>query len=260
MLSKQSQEMKITIVFLFLMFIQEVKGQDTLYFFDGTKMEVQVMEITRKKVKYKKGANINAPDRLIDRTKVDLVVFENGEQEIVNEIEIDSIALYFNRHSLSINLIQIVYPNLSISYEHILKSGFIGFRIPLLIGLDDVVIENSNFDPYNAIIGSGLDINFYPCGQGCMRYFIGPSFRITAFDYAYNRKIIDGQNEIIGVHPVQGVGLNKRFSVNNGFLFQPNKYFNISGIAGLGLQQGQTKYKSSNNVSLTTELNFSYRF
>ncbi|MGV3503262.1 MAG: hypothetical protein ACO1O1_06105 [Adhaeribacter sp.] len=82
--------------------------------------------------------------------------------------------------------VDLVYGNLGLAYEHILPSGKVGLKVPLLLGLGSPGEPQNYSTNYrvNTRFGSGLDLNIYPFGQGRYRFYVGPAFQYVAY-WAY---------------------------------------------------------------------------
>ena len=112
-----------------------------------------------------------------------------------------------------------MFKNVSFSYEWFVYNGYLGIRVPLILGFND-----DNYPPTNKIIGFGLDINYYPTGQGRVRYFVGPSVEVGLIRYRDCWSIYNG-----GYYTSMCKDSEKVYYsvvLNNGVLFQPTGHFN----------------------------------
>ncbi|MCB0793486.1 MAG: hypothetical protein KDB88_02015 [Flavobacteriales bacterium] len=57
-------------------------GQDIMYLMNGDTMSVKVTEVSETEVRYKQLTNLNGPAYVIARTKVYMVVYENGSKDV----------------------------------------------------------------------------------------------------------------------------------------------------------------------------------
>ncbi len=69
-------------VFFFPLFL---KAQDKIHKTDNTIIDVKVSEVSETEIKYKKFSNFNGPTYTINKLDVNMIVYENGEQEIYNQ-------------------------------------------------------------------------------------------------------------------------------------------------------------------------------
>jgi hypothetical protein len=63
-----------------------VKSQDTLVQTDGQKIIVKVQEITPDYVKYKKYNNLDGPMISLQKSKVYMIIYQNGTSEVLNQL------------------------------------------------------------------------------------------------------------------------------------------------------------------------------
>lgn len=72
---------------IFLLFLNPffIKAQDKIHKSDSTIIEARVLEINDNEIKYKKFNNPNGPSYIIDKSKVNMIVYENGEKDIFNQ-------------------------------------------------------------------------------------------------------------------------------------------------------------------------------
>ena len=176
----------------------------------------------------------------------------------------DSLDNSFGRNFIAFNLADIIFESAAVSYEYIFPKGKIGIRVPISIGF---VLQNGNAidDLYHHDFLSGIDLNFYPNGQGKIRYFAGPSFQIwRSQQYCYTEPIPSpsGTGTYFNAAPclvTYYAGL-----INNGVVFQPAKHFNISVHLGIGLQYDKYPLAYSYDTDISPHasfgINMGYKF
>lgn len=71
-----------------VMGIIEAKSQDKIYKKDGTVLEAKVTEVGSSEIKYKAFANLNGPVYTISKESILKIVYENGNIETYNIIEV----------------------------------------------------------------------------------------------------------------------------------------------------------------------------
>lgn len=263
-------------------------AQDVIYLTDGTKVDGKISLVGTDHVTYKKADNPTGPDHQLQRKEVLMIVYENGTHEVINKSGTSSgtgIRLFtndidttFGRHMVSWEFMDLMLVNISISYEYFVKSGKLGVRVPLSIGLDESAYTYGNMPEVigtrGRIFASGVDLNYYPTGQGKFKYFIGPSLGFglnrheTDYyaDYPYEEPYYDPVDSTY-IYPEYDYyyerGQAQRFSlhINNGWIAQPTKNFSIIGSMGLGVI---TRFLNGNNLgynpSVTLRLSAAYRF
>jgi hypothetical protein len=234
--------MKKSILFSFMMLIFGCAiAQDKLYKPDGSVIDAKITEVSQSEVKFKKLNNLDGPTFVIQKSELLMIVYSNGETEVItkeeeeeNRKEKDEITVKtekpeYGRNILAINPIGFVFKDLSLSYEAISKSGYIGLKIPMIAGIDERIVK------------SGLYLKIYPTKQGQVRGFIGPGFHLGAFTatnmYTY------GYYAIL---------------FNVGVAFQPTKMFNLSIEANTG--SGFIPARNTRYIEYNIALNLGLRF
>jgi hypothetical protein len=254
--------MKKLLILFAVCLINPLFGQDIITLIDGGTIESKVQEVTRKDVVYKKFSNQNGPNYHIDLNDVEKVTYESGAVDVFNAKEENQGSKYsytnsdLGKNIVSLNLPDILFQNITFSYERFVgEQGKLGLRIPFSISLYGDKNNNFNFGSYN-IFYTGLDLNFYPTGQGQARLFIGPSLR-SGFARVSN-SIFDYYNST----SIQNTGYFS-FLVQSGVLWTPIKEITVSSSFGLGSRKYFTAAPGNGNLTRTTaNFNFSigYRF
>jgi hypothetical protein len=249
--------MKYFVVLIAFVFgFGRVQAQDTIYRVNGKLIPAQVVEVSSSQVKYKNPNGSLGPLFVLNKSEVRKIVYANGSEEILNNTyrgsdyakvwndeirDEDPFKTKFNRRMIQLNVPDYFAGSLTFSYEYFTKSGDYSMRVPVSIGLNSVglnryaVLESQygrqGYYRENKKFSTGFDINYFPNGQGKVRYFIGPSVEFGWFDYH------DFGN--VGNYPYTLV--DKKMSANfqslllqNGFLFQPTANFNFSLLIGMG--------------------------
>ena len=252
-----------TIILCTLVF--PVLAQDVIFTSDGKKVEAKILEVGTQDIKYKKSSNMDGPTYLISKTDVLIITYENGSHETFAAQQVrrgnrgrvkpyDSLTTKYGKNFITYNTIGLLNTNLTFAYERIMAEGHLGLRIPITIGF---AVEPDNY--YYSSIGrstvfaSGLDINFYPDGQGKIRYFVGASFLMTSFYY----------KDYYGSTPSEILtGTQTAAMMKHGLVIQVTPAFNMSFVLGLGVRQNQTVgyYDYGVDVKGVFEFNVGYRF
>jgi len=257
---------KILFIIPFLLTIIFLVSQDTLHKTDGTKHIIKTIEINETQVKYKLISNINGPIYVINKDNIIKIVNETGlidtfPKKIIKNIIQDPRNIDFGRNFISLNVADFLFGFLTIGYEYTSKSGKYSLKFPLSFGL----YSNSN-SSHNGYWGgyynywvdyhndwnnfsTGFDFYLYPFGQGKAKFFFGPSLVYGQFNFwNYNPHLN---------YTTKERGTYYAFLLQNGFLFQPSKHFNLSINAGIGL--GYTKGLIG-NIAARGGLNIGYKF
>ncbi len=164
----------------------------------------------------------------------------------------------WGRNIISINYLHILNGNSHLGYERLTKNGLLGLKFSVNFNLGETT--QSGLLKYKRNFTTGFDLNFYPTGQGRIKYFAGPSFRVGAVSgetviyddfrrftrYAYNNRL-----NTLGVF------------FNNGFVIQttPKLYMGVQGAIGVSLfQKGADATSRYSEVDGFVALNMGYRF
>ncbi|MEZ4938639.1 MAG: hypothetical protein R2799_13695 [Crocinitomicaceae bacterium] len=226
-------------------------SQEIIEMKSGDKLKVKIIEDLDVKIRYRKFKEPDGPIYVVYKKEITSITFEDGKvvqltqnnlqnndmnidegQQITGPeaevLRIKEKSKIFNdkRHLIGFNYLQMVFLNISISYEFMfLKSGFFSFKIPIDIGMN----VRNNYLKRNNIFTTGIDFNWYPMGQGRVAYFTGPAIRYSILadnPFFYNASSSDAtRSQYIG------------FFINNGVLFQATSFLNFSLGTGIGIRK-----------------------
>lgn len=220
-------------------------AQDNLYLKAGRVERVKVTEITDRAVRYKMYDNPTGPEYLLDKAKIDRIVYENGTEERFAVAparrehppgeRVQKVSQDYGRHFVGANLTDLFRTDVTLYYEFIFPNNRIALRLPVTIGfMNNYFNTRSRIEsPYvfrrNRVFSTGLDFRFYPGGQGHVRYVMGPSLH-----YVLNNK-----RGPLGVNhqPLYNHNVNSlRWMLYNGIVFTPAQNFRFGFDLGLGSQ------------------------
>ncbi len=227
------------LVFVAIVFYSvTLSAQDTLYKTDGSRQLVTIIEITQSQVRYKPYSNPDSPPFAILGKYITQIVNADGQittfegsRSVADSVRIlNSVQLVkagAGRNIISLNVTDVLIGMISANYEHILPSGKLGLKIPLSVGFNTIAGNRYDYSyykysPRTTIIGSGIDLDFYPGGQRQVSYFVGPSLQLRLFnaDYTY-------YDPVSFVYSSQGIPLSVYIETENGWQFVD--YFNSVG-------------------------------
>lgn len=247
-------------------------AQDVIYKSDGTKVQAKVAEVGISEIRYKLFSNPDGPVFVLRKSDVVLIAYQNGEHEMVTSLsdrerkkqaKNDSLALNRRKNIVSVNLLDAAFGNMTFSYERVFGKGYLGIKVPVSLGLRTL----SNYGYYagtydrSRIMGTGLDVNFYPNGQGTVRYFIGPSVSFGTFRYRDYYPYDDiGMDRFYPDYYPYMKGTHLSLSVNNGLMIQPSKHLTIALAAGMGMKMDFTRHNDRIVPKPSASVNFGYRF
>jgi hypothetical protein len=69
------------ISFLFILY-NNIIAQDIIYLRDGTEIEAKILEVGTSTISYKKYSNIEGPTYKIEKNKVFMILYENGDKDV----------------------------------------------------------------------------------------------------------------------------------------------------------------------------------
>ncbi len=219
-------------IFLFVGIIScsWLQAQDVIYKTDGEKVQGKVLVIGADSVTYTTASNPNTVKHTVHRSQISLVVYANGEHEVINagmteakettkelhirhdKSAVDSLAINYRKNLFAFSVIDIFAERYNLSYERIFLGGKLGVKIPYYAGYR----ETKDFAK-GTIAASGLSINFYPKGQGKYRYFVGPTVEVgktngeieaNTYDQWGNileERMVDIEEEYYGVFLTNGI-------------------------------------------------------
>jgi hypothetical protein len=130
-----------------------------------------------------------------------------------------------NRDIVAFNVLALAYSNFGISFEHISNSGYLGFRIPFSFQFrrgEDPVFTRHLFQ-------GGIDLNYYPTGQGRIRYFVGPSISLGTVESVNFFEINPGDCKPVTSN-------HTSFSLRNGIMWNNQSDFSMSTSIALGIR------------------------
>lgn len=264
--------LKSLLILSLVLVVSGLQAQDKVYRKTGDVVAAKIIEVNDEFVVYKMFNNLEGPNYKLRKDAIDKVVYENGSTEtfsgstqfkpmntaparpaaptMIANGE-GSAGLGYN--ILNFDFLSILFNEVGFSYERILNNGYIGLKLPLIIGVNS---SSDQTRDYSNLYQSGLDLNLYPTGQGSAKYFIGPSIRFGQ---------VHGNNSYYSDGSYYGeLDFNMlAFQVNNGVMFQPTPHFNVSLVFGVGLRKltptGREGDINSGNYAVFNA-NIAYRF
>ncbi len=264
-----------------------VHAQDMIFKKNGEVLEGKIFEINETSVKYKKKTNLDGPTYTIDKSNIIKIRYENGVSENISSDnkentntsgttktqsqDKDSAVIASRKNYLGMDAFQYVNTSIGIAYQRFLgKYMNWSVNIPITIGFAYMGNNNLATEPTDYLIyqrgkifATGIDLYYFPTGQGRLKYFVGPYFEWGIFKYQLTDYVYNNYNMAYypQAGPVRSDGQHIAGGITNGFYYQLNNRFLISSSLGLGLKKDET-YSSNDKVVTHVKFNvmFGFRF
>ena len=231
-----------------------LNAQNTIIFNSNQKTAVIIKEISDLEIRYKNFSNPDGPVYTTNRNSVYKIIFQNGEQEQISKKKHKE---GYGRNIVNYHIFDLIYRDFSFSYEHILKNGKFGLKIPVAIGFNNTDYNNGPRQ-YSNLLYSGFGLNVYLLGQRMVSYFIGPEIHLGIgkdhyyyYDEYYYQSYDKTEDFVYG-----------RFLINNGVSFNPIHNFRLAVVLGLGVRYYELEKSDNDDDGLrsTGYLTFSMGF
>ena len=247
------RKIRMILALTFLIFMQAMLwAQDKILLKSGDVIEATMMEVGKQEIKYKLQDNLNGPVYVLKKNKVVKVMYANGK---VDNFIVSGSSIASKHNALSYHILDVVYNDFKINYEHINKNGKLGICLPIAIGFNT---EVSGPRDYINLAYTGVGLNFYPTGQHETTYFMGPEFDLgLAKDYRYFYRNDPNDQDPDNRYAYM------RFIINNGIHYYPVNNFRVTVLAGIGIRYfdtGKNKFNSGFRATAYITLAMSYLF
>lgn len=235
-----------------LVFSSGIFAQDYIYLRNQqTRIAAKNIKISGSEIRYELFDTDGGQVYSVNPNQVNLIAYESGEVRLMQRRARIIDAYQFNKNLLTYHLFDLVISNFTMSYERIMNSGKIGLQIPISFGY----AKGNNFgnDVLINQFYSGLYLNFYPTGQGKVRYLLGPGLRVGLGHENY----YDGYGNKTGDD-----SFYSKLLINNGVVFSPIESLSLSVILSLGVRYFPEAHDDNDVVrtSAAFSFNLSYRF
>lgn len=229
------------VLLIFTVFIvSNTNAQDKIILKNGVTIEAKVLEINKSTVKYKKLNNLEGPTFVEDKSGIQIILYENGENEIFEESSVqkddhaDSVEkgkIDFGRNRFEASLVGAGFAShrndysetfgafiSGASYERILDdAGLLGLKMKGELG----------FTEYEDIIMTfGVALNVYPFKSAKWLY-VGPSVKYGTIllydDYSEYEEFLSYGGLGLGVG--SQFQINRLFGIRGGMEYFLNNFF-----------------------------------
>lgn len=224
-----------------------LQSQDFIYVEGGERIVAKIIEVGQTEITYTLYGS-NSRELLFQPiSTVSMIAFENGSVKSFKKEE-EKNSYDFKRNVISFHLADLVVSNFTMSYEHIMSSGKLGVQIPLALGYGNEPEVNRMKNKFY----TGLNLNFYPTGQGKVRYMLGPGIRLG-----------NGKTDINYINYTKREDtFYLKFMINNGLVISPIEEMSLAVVGSLGIIYLDKVEVNRDNVMTTGAFTFilSYRF
>lgn len=179
---------KIILFFLFISSYCCVSGQDSLFFRNGDTTLGKVLEISDKRILYKtqEGEQYKLFD--IKRKLLFKVKYPNQYEDVFGKLKKN---MPPGRNMISLNIVDLFIKNLGISYQYFFKNGKWSIALPITLGLTEknqyylIYLEDKDVNKNLAHnkIRVGVEVNYFPTGQGEAKYYTGIGINYGLINY-----------------------------------------------------------------------------
>jgi hypothetical protein len=246
----KNQILKIASLFIiFMSMTVMIKAQDIIYLYNGKQIKVKIDNITSQQIRYKPFENLDGPIKIIDKKAVLMIVYEDGHSDVFaqgNKKSPKSDSIKLGNNLISFHVLDILFNDLTLSYERILPKGYLGLTFPVSLGIGEGVGSIFNFvDVYSG----GIGLNYYPSGQKNINYLMGIILK------AGKGKSTDNSIYVNNVAPEM---FYSRILINNGFCFCPVPGMRISLYFSLGLSYYDKYWRDNRPAGFYQSAGFSF--
>jgi len=175
---------KLLYLSAFLVFISSFKTfaqSDTLVTKKREKIACKILELSETEIKYKKASYIDGPTYTMDKNKLSMIIYANGEKELIKEDELSvnqTAEIIDRRSAVKIEPFSPTMGKFVVGYEHVLK---VGMNLEVKVGLINSSMSQSN------LYGN----NYYTTGgffKGGVKFLLGQDYYMKGMKYAHPLK------------------------------------------------------------------------
>lgn len=256
--------LKFSLFILLLLPFNKAYAQDTIYTYQKQKLAVDIIEIKSDQVAFKLSNSDDKVEYYLSKSEIAVIVYRDGKiesfstkklkEKSLSKTKKDTLKL--GNNLISMNVSDVIFGQLTLDYERILKQGYFSFKVPLSLGLyqigggNRIYSDDLIYYSLNKIFSTGLSFHFYPYNQGYTKLFIGPSIE-TGLYKNVNYYYLDTR------YPdTKRINFYASFQFHTGVLFTLNDRFQIATSLGFGRNFDY----NARRIALRLGLNVGYRF
>jgi hypothetical protein len=232
------------LLLLLVWMVQTGKAQDTLRRIDGVLIPVEILDIKNGDVTFKKTAGADSRVYIISTSEVEWIRYANGNQRTFTnpnqnkpaQKQVTQPSATAIRNIFMLRPIDLVFPTISLAYEHFSPSQKFSYRIPISFGLNKKEERDLSYTflySTGKSFSTGIDLNFYLGNpDDKFRYYVGPAIQLGFLRFTspyYSPTNPNGR--------VTYKGTQFAILANNGFWYQATDRFVIGADIGVGLRR-----------------------
>ncbi len=286
----------LLLAFILISLGADAVAQDTIFKKNDIVIPAMIKEVNPKHVRFKKFENPDGPDYLLFRSEVAYIKYANGHVDRLRDFKapprserdllplpasMDSLGL--GRRQLYLGITDPGFGILTVGYEYYFADGLFSARIPLSFGLNMATDDAFKLDDYNSspiddrggfydpdkIVSLGIELSYFPRGQGMARYFLGPGFDFGIYQYETYRIKPGSTGYPYEYITENDISFYMSAYFKNGILLQPTRKISVMAYAGLGMTSARYKYydnysstgtRAENSLAFLIGLTCGYRF
>ncbi len=232
-------------------------AQDLIFMRDlGKRIAATNIKVSIDETTYTKFNDESGKVYSLFNNEISMIAYVNGDVRFFEKEKKVTRRYNYKKNLLNFHLFDLIVNNFKLSYERIISNGKMGIQIPFAVGYGNGI---SGFDDIRNKFYTGISLNFYPTGQGKVRYFMGPGLQFGKG--SYDDEYYAGGSS----HPPMQVEKDTfvfRFLVNNGVIFSPIKELSLSAMLALGIRYVDESYDGNDNIKTVGAFSFNlaYRF
>jgi hypothetical protein len=233
------------LLLLLVWMVQTGKAQDTLRRTDGVLIPAEILELKNGEITFKKTADTDSRVYIISTSEVEWIHYANGTQRTftapgqpkVVQKPVRQPSGTYKRNIIILRPFDLVFPTISLAYEHFSPSQKFSYRIPISIGLNkNEERELTYVFLYSTgkSFSTGIDLNFYLSNpDDKFRYYLGPALQLGFLRFTAPQYFTPtNPNE-----RYEYKGTQFAILANNGFWYQVNQWFVLGVDIGFGLRR-----------------------
>ena len=221
---------KTTLILLLLFLAGKNYCQHTIKLYSGDTLYVKVIEITEKKTTYKLANYFDGPAIVISNSKIDQIVYPNGEViTFEDDSPLGKESFYNKKNSLEIVISEVTVGRLGFGYNR-----HIGRWFNVRLNGSFTISQNQLFDrSFNIKNFLSIDGQYFPLGHKRIAFFTGIRSLVGQHYYfATTYSIINGLSRYTTSEHLQNFGA---VQMQNGIQINIGQNLNINALWATGL-------------------------